>query len=60
MDPRAKSVCPISRELSADELDWQFIKNVKKAFVLLMKNDEFKAYMTSYSEYIDEYRRFFD
>lgn len=60
MDPRAKAICPISRELSADELDWQFIKNVKKAFVLLMKNDEFKAYMTSYSEYIDEYRRFFD
>lgn len=59
MDPRAKAICPISRELSADELDMNFIKNVKKAFVLLMKNDEFRAYMTSYSEYIDEYRRFF-
>lgn len=59
MDPRAKAICPISRELSADELDLKFVKNVKKAFVLLMKNEEFRAYMTSYSEYIDEYRRFF-
>lgn len=60
MDPRAKAICPISRELSADELDLKFLKNVKKAFVLLMKNEEFRAYMTSYSEYIDEYRRFFE
>lgn len=59
MDPRAKSVCPISRELSADELDLKFFDNVKKTFLLLMKNEEFRAYMTSYSEYIDEYKRFF-
>ncbi|MBO5059403.1 MAG: hypothetical protein J6C82_00635 [Clostridia bacterium] len=60
MDPRAKSVCPLSRELSADELDYRFIKNVRKAFVLLMKNAEIKEYMVKYSEYIDEYRRFFN
>ena len=59
MDPRAKSICPISRELSADELDEKFFENVKKAFVLLKKNEEFRAYMVSYSEYIDEYKRFF-
>lgn len=60
MDPRAKSVCPLSRELDADELDYGFIKNVRKAFVLLMKNAEIKEYMVKYSEYIDEYRRFFN
>ncbi len=60
MDPRAKSICPISRELSADELDYNFIKNVKKAFLLLSKNNEIKEYLVKYSEYIDEYRKFFD
>lgn len=60
MDPRAKAVCPISRELKADELEFKFIKNVKKAFVLLLKNEEIRAYMKSYSEYIDEYRKFFE
>ena len=60
VDPRAKALCPLSRELMADEFDYKFINNVKKAFVLLMKNKEIKEYMTSYSEYIDENRRFFE
>ncbi len=59
VDPRAKSLCPLSRELAADEFDYKFIKNVKKAFVLLMKNAEIKEYLVKYSEYIDEYRKFF-
>lgn len=59
VDPRAKAVCPLSRELLADEFDYGFIKNVKKAFVLLLKNPEIKEYMIKYSEYIDEYRKFF-
>ena len=44
---------------NADEFDYKFINNVKKAFVLLLKNAEIKEYMKRYSEYIDEYRRFF-
>ncbi len=60
VDPRARSLCPLSRELQADEFDYRFIKNVKKAFVLLMKNAEIKEYLVKYSEYIDEYRRFFE
>lgn len=60
MDPRARSLCPLSRELSADELDYRFISNVKRAFVLLMKNAEVREYMKRYSEYIDEYRKFFE
>lgn len=59
VDPRAKSVCPLSHELDADEFDYKYVKSIKKAFALLMKNDEFKTYMRAYSEYIDEYRKFF-
>lgn len=60
VDPRAKALCPLSQELLADEFDYRFINNVKKAFVLLLKNDEIKEYMQRYSEYIDEYRKFFE
>lgn len=59
VDPRAKSLCPLSRELDVDEYDYRYVKNIKKAFTLLMKNHEFRAYMRAYSEYIDEYRKFF-
>ncbi len=59
VDPRAKSVCPLARELTIEDFDYKFIKNIKKAFVILMKNGEIKEYMKAYSEYIDEYRKFF-
>ena len=59
IDPRAKAICPLSKGLTLEEFDYKFVKNIKKAFTLLMKNDEIKAYMYAYSEYIDEYRRFF-
>lgn len=59
MDPRAKSICPISRELDVDELSPGFEKRVKKAFLPLMKNPEFRAFMKAYSEYLDEFKKFF-
>ena len=59
VDPRAKSLCPLSHELDVDEYDYRYVKNIKKAFTLLLKNDELMAYMKQYSEYIDEYRKFF-
>lgn len=59
MDPRAKSICPISRELDIDELSPGFEKRVKKAFLPLMKNPEFRAFMKVYSEYLDEFQKFF-
>ena len=59
MDPRAKSICPISRELEEDELDAKFVRQVKKAFLPLMKNEEFRAFMKAYSEYLDEFGKFF-
>ena len=59
MDPRAKSVCPISRELEEDELSESFVRRVRKAFLPLMKNREFREFMIKYSQYIDEYKKFF-
>lgn len=60
IDPRGRTMCPLSRELSLDEFDYKFVRNVKKAFMLLLKNAEIKEYMHSYSEYIDGYRKFFE
>lgn len=59
MDPRAKSVCPIAKELSPDELMPEFTKRVKKAFLPLIGNAEFVEFMKKYSEYLDEYQKFF-
>lgn len=59
IDPRAKSVCPLSHELKLEEFDRKFLQNIKKSFILLMKNAEIKEYMNKYSEYIDEYKRFY-
>lgn len=59
VDPRAKSLCPLSRELDVDEYNYKYVKNIKKSFSLLMKNSEFREYMKTYSEYLDEYRKFF-
>lgn len=59
MDPRAKSICPVARELSRDELATGFEKRVRKAFLPLMKNPEFREFMKAYSEHIDEYKKFF-
>lgn len=59
MDPRAKSVCPIAKELDMEALPEAFSNRVKKAFLPLMKNGEFREFMKTYSEYLDEFRKFF-
>ncbi len=59
IDPRSRAICPLPKELELDEFDYRFVKNIKKAFNLLMRNAEIREYMNKYSEYIDEYRRFF-
>ncbi len=60
IDPRAKSLCPLAKELKKDEFDYKFSKNVKKAFNLLSKNKEIKVFLKEYSKYIDEYRNFYE
>lgn len=58
-DPRAKSICPLAKTLYLDEYDENFIKSVKKAFILLMKNKQVRAFMVEYTRYINEFKRFF-
>lgn len=59
IDPRAKSVCPMAKALRLSDFDALFIKNIKRAFSLLIKNPRIKAFMKEYSSYIDEFARFF-
>lgn len=58
-DPRARAVCPLSRGLALDEYDSRFVRNIYKAFSLLMKNREFQAFMPVYSAYLDDFQKFF-
>lgn len=58
-DPRAKSICPLAKTLCLDEYDADFVNAVKKAFVLLAKNKRVYAFLEEYTEYINEFKRFF-
>lgn len=58
-DPRAKSVCPLAKTLFMEEYDDSFVKAVKKTFTLLIKNKHVYAFMKAYTEYINEFNRFF-
>lgn len=60
VDPRAKSICPLAKTLYLDEYDADFLKAIQKAFVLLSKNKQVYAFLTEYTKYINEFRRFFD
>ncbi|MBR4720626.1 MAG: hypothetical protein IK057_02560 [Clostridia bacterium] len=59
IDPRAKSMCPLSNTLDIADFDGGFVKNIKKAFAVLMRSKEITEYLKAYSEYIDEYKKFF-
>lgn len=58
-DPRAKSVCPLSRSFDISDYEPDFVDNIKKTFRILLTNKEFYAFMQAYSEYIAEYFKFF-
>ena len=58
-DPRAMAMCPLVRTLDIDDFDGKFVKNIGRAFSILMKNREIAEYMRYYSEYIEEYKKFF-
>ncbi len=60
VDPRAKSVCPLAKTLHLDEYDENFVKSVRKAFILLNKNKQVKAFMVEYTKYINEFLKFFN
>lgn len=59
-DPRAKALCPLAGILEKEEFDARFVKNIKRAFAVLTKNKEITEYLKKYSEYIDEYKKFFE
>lgn len=58
-DPRAKSVCPLAKTFHIDEYDEGFFKAVKNTFTLLSKNKQIEAFLREYTEYINDFRRFF-
>lgn len=60
VDPRAKALCPMAKAFLIEDFDDTFVKNIKKAFLLLMKNKRFAAFFEEYSKYIDDFRRFYE
>lgn len=59
IDPRAKSVCPVSTELAIGDFDTTFVKNVRRTFNILIQNKEVYAFLVEYSKMLDEYLKFF-
>ncbi len=60
VDPRAKRLCPLANGLLPEDFDRDFTDNVKKAFVLLMKNSHIRQYMKEYSLYLDDFLKFYN
>ena len=59
VDPRAKSMCPLSNELKLEQYDRTFLKNIKRTFNILAKNKEVYAFLREYSLYINDFLKFF-
>jgi hypothetical protein len=58
-DPRAKHLCPLAKANYIDQMDETFIRNIYRAFSLLMRSPQFRAFMEVYNEYINDFMRFF-
>lgn len=59
IDPRAKALCPLAKAFYIEDFEDEFVRRVRLAFVLLMKNKHVRAFMKSYSEYIDDFLKFY-
>ncbi len=59
VDPRAKGICRLAKLMNTDEFDPVFIKNIERAFRLLIKNKRVYDFLVEYSRYLDEYNGFF-
>ena len=59
IDPRAKRICPLAKAFYMEDFEPDFIKKVRASFVLLMKNRHIRAFMESYSEYLDDFLKFY-
>ena len=60
VDPRGKGICPMAKAFYVEDFDEQFVKNIEKAFKLLAKNSQIKAFLKEYSAYIDEFKKFYN
>lgn len=58
-DPRSKSLCPLAKTFHVDEYDGNFFRSVRNTFILLSKNKQIAAFLKEYTEYINDFRRFF-
>ena len=59
IDPRAKSMCPLTYDIDISEFDRGFVKNVWRTFNVLSKNKEIYTFLDTYSRQLDEYLKFF-
>lgn len=59
VDPRAKGICPLAKTLYLDEYNENYVKAIRKAFVLLSKNKRVYSFLQEYTKYINEFKRFF-
>ena len=57
-DPRAKSLCPLAKGFYSEDYDAKFVKNIRRAFTLLMKSGRFRAFMKEYTNYLDGFGKF--
>ena len=60
VDPRARSVCPLAKGFLLEDFDQTYVRNVRRAFELLNQNSQFRAFMKTYTAYINDFRRFFE
>lgn len=55
LDPRARGVCPLARAADKKELRPEFIRAVRKASSLLIKDPKIKGFIYDLSRMLDEY-----
>ena len=58
-DPRAKRLCPLAKAFYLDEFESDFLNNIRKSFLLLMKNKRVRAFLKEYSLYLDDFFKFY-
>ncbi len=59
VDPRAKSICPLAKTMRVEEYESGFVRAIRRSFLLLSKNRHVRAFLKEYTDYINEFRRFF-
>jgi hypothetical protein len=58
MDPRARALCPLTKEDNPFPIQPAFKSTVRRAFTLLIQDPEIKAFVKEFSEMLAELERF--